>query len=140
MFPVMTAEVYRYGSTESGSQRVISTGRRARDSHHELPAICDLLMPRLVLAGLSSQVKTGPQGYEEARAQRAQRVLGGSWRASRTSVRMLRSPLADTARVPAAILSGGRPKIRKGIGRGSTAGATSCTASTFVGDLPPRKW
>ena len=75
-------------------------------------------MPRLVLAGLSSEVKMGQQVYEEAIAERAQRALGDSWRVSRTNVRTLRSPLAGTARVPATILSAGRPKIRKAFGRG----------------------
>lgn len=115
----MTVGVYRLDSTESdGGARPYPHMDGSRETlAHELPPSRGPLMPRLVLAGLSSEVKMGQQVYEEAIAERAQRALGDSWRVSRTSVRTLRSPLAGTARIPATILSAGRPKIRKGFGR-----------------------
>jgi len=72
---------------------------------------------RLVLASLAVDYHMGQQVFEDELAGRAPGVLGRGWEVRRVTTRTLRSTTPGTDRVPAWVLHGAPPRVRRAAGR-----------------------
>jgi glycosyltransferase involved in cell wall biosynthesis len=72
---------------------------------------------RLVLASLAVDYHMGQQVFEDELARRAPEELGSGWDVRRVTTRTLRSTTPGTDRVPAWVLHGAPPWVRRSAGR-----------------------